>query len=151
MAHSDLIDSLIATYRTLNMTVRPLSNEQALKPGSSGESIRDLVAGLRERELVTSQMLKNMTMGDLGTAGAHGGELEILEPINEQNVRVLLSEFGTAREAILALVRDMPDEALDTERTGGIGFTTIRSVVEDLVQRDQTFMRQLEGLVPART
>jgi hypothetical protein len=150
VAHSDLIDSLIETYRTLNMSIRPLAAAQADQITSGGRSLRDVVAELRESELITSQQLKNMTMADVRTAD-QVDNVSLPEPFDPQSVRVLLSEFGTAREAILALVRNMPEEQLDAERPSAAGgTTTIRAVIEDLVKRDQKVMSELQGLVSAR-
>jgi hypothetical protein len=145
VAHSDLIDSLIGTYRTLNLTIRPISNEQAAIAGPNGKSLLDVLAEMRARELATSQQLKNMTMAEV----RGGGEIAVVEPFDDKDVRILLSEFGTAREAILALVRGMPDEQLDSERTGGEGPSTIREVVEGLVERDKDNLKQINALVPA--
>lgn len=148
MAHSDLIDSLIGTYRTLNLTIRPIANEKASAVGAGGKSLLDVVADMRARELATSQLLKNMTMSDARAAGSLG-EIAVPEPFDDQDVRILLSEFGTAREAILALVRSMSDEQLDMERTGGEGASTIREVLDDLVARDKDILAQINSLVPA--
>jgi hypothetical protein len=146
--HTDLIDSLIATYRTLNLTIRPLQQEQALTPGANGKSVRDLIASMRERELITSQQLKNMTLADTTIAPAR--DMTPPDPADAQNVRVLLSEFGTAREAILALVREMSDEQWEMDREGASGMTSIRAVIQDLVAQDQQFLSQLQSLLPAR-
>jgi hypothetical protein len=146
--HTDLIDSLIATYRTLNLTIRPLQLEQALTPGSGGKSVRDLIADLRERELITSQQLKNMTIADTTVAPAR--DMTPPDPADDQNVRVLLSEFGTAREAILALVREMSDEQWEMEREGPNGMTSIQAVIQDLVSQDQQYLSQLQALLPTR-
>jgi hypothetical protein len=72
------------------------------------------------------------------------------DPADAQNVRVLLSEFGTAREAILALVREMSDEQWEMDREGASGMTSIRAVIQDLVAQDQQFLSQLQSLLPAR-
>ncbi|HUG14563.1 MAG TPA: hypothetical protein VMM78_06030 [Thermomicrobiales bacterium] len=144
MAHADLIDSLIGTYRGLNLTIRPIANEQAATAGASGKSLLSVLADLRAQELATSQQLKNMTM-----AAGQTGEVAIPEPFNDQDVRVLLSEFGTAREAILALVRNMSDEQLDMERTARDGTTTIRAVVQGLAERDQQVLAEINSFIPA--
>jgi hypothetical protein len=150
VAHSDLIDSLISTYRTLNLTIRPIANERAAVAGAGGKSLLELIADMRAQELATSQQLKNMTFSD-ARSGAGLAEVAVPEPFDAGDVRYLLSEFGTAREAILALVRNMPDEQLDMDRTGPSGITTIRSVVEDLVERDKRVLAEINTLVPAAT
>jgi hypothetical protein len=150
VAHSDLIDSLIATYRTLNLTVRPIASNRASQAGADGRSLLDILGALRERELVTSQQLKNMTMADVRTS-EQVDNVNLPEPFDPNDPRVLLSEFGTAREAILALVRNMPDEQLDMERPGVTGTTTIRAVIEDLVRQDEQILNEIQALVPAGT
>ena len=42
MANSELIDSMIATYRNLNMTVRPLSDAQADQAAGGGKTLREI-------------------------------------------------------------------------------------------------------------
>lgn len=148
MAHSDLIDSLISTYRTLNMTVRPIASAQAAAAGAGGKSLLSVLAEMRAHELATSQLLKNMTMSD-SRAASGIGEMDVPQPFDDQDVRVLLSEFGTAREAILALIRSMSDEQFEQDRVGPDGTTTIRAVVESLVARDKTTMAELNSFVPA--
>lgn len=150
MAHSDLIDRLIGTYRTLNLTVRPISSSQASQAGAGGRSLVDIIAALRERELITSQQLKNMTMADVRTS-AQVDDVALPDPFDAQDVRVLLSEFGTAREAILALVRSMSDEQLDAERPGVSGTTTIRAVIEDLTRKDEEVLKDVQAHIPANT
>ena len=143
MAHSDLIDSLIATYRNLNLTIRPLPDEQANQATAGGTSLRELVTDLRDQELVASQQLKLMTLADSTIAGQ---ALEILPVAEGLSVRAILSEFGTAREAILALIREMPEEGWTAEREGPNGRTSIESFVEQLVARDSEVMGRIEPL-----
>jgi hypothetical protein len=151
VAHSDLIDSLIGTYRTLNLSVRPVSQNHAMQAGPNGRSLRDVIAEMRERELATSQQLKNMTMADVRTS-EQVDNVSLPEPFDPDDIRVLLSEFGTAREAILALVRNMPEEQLDLERPSAEGgTTTIRAVLDGIVKNDQRVMSEVHGLIPART
>ena len=64
MAHMDLIDSLIATYRTLNLRVRPLDPATAGQLSAGGTTLRAVIAELRDQELTASQTLKNMTLAD---------------------------------------------------------------------------------------
>jgi len=136
LAHSEVIDSLIATYRNLNMKIRPLGSTTA----SDGQTALSAIASLRESEIRASQTIKLMTLGEVGAAMA------IPEPppsANPTNIRTLLSEFGTAREAILATVREMPDEALAAERTGFEGASSINQVLQQLIERDQKLMQSI--------
>jgi hypothetical protein len=147
VANSDLIDSLIATYRNLNLTIRPLPEAQVNQAGSGGASLRDLVVDLRNHEMAASQQLKLMTLGE----GALAGSMPEILPVAENlGVRAILSEFGTAREAILALVREMPDDDWAAEREGPNGRTTIKAFIEQLVAHDRQAVSQIEPLTAAR-
>lgn len=149
MAHMDLIDSLIATYRTLNMRVRPLDPATAGQLAVGGTTLRAIIADMRNQELTASQTLKNMTLSDMSAAGVSTAEVDILPPTDEENVRVLLSEFGTAREAILALIRELSDEQWAADRPGTDGTTSVLAYVQGLTQRDQQILAQLDSVVPA--
>jgi hypothetical protein len=141
VANSDLIDSLIATYRNLNMAIRPMSDAQAEQPASGGKSLRDLILDLRDHEMQASQQLKLMTLGEGALAG---GMPEIAPSAPGISIRSVLSEFGTAREAILALVRELPDEAWAEQRQGPTGQTTIQAFIEQLVANDRKALAEIE-------
>jgi hypothetical protein len=145
VANSDLIDSLIATYRNLNMTIRPMADASA-EQATGGKSLRDLVVDLRDHEMASSQQLKLMTLGEGGLAGT----MPDIAPVTPGlSTRSILSEFGTAREAILALIRELPDEAWAEEREGPNGRTTIQRFIEDLVAHDGQALGQIEPLTKA--
>ena len=150
MAHADLIDSLIATYRTLNMRVCPLDPATVAQASSAGTTMRDIIADMRNQELTASQTLKNMTLSDSAAGGISTHEVEILPPSDEQNVRVLLSEFGTAREAILALIRELSDDQWSAERPGANGPTSVHAHIQALVERDKQVLAQVDAMLPAR-
>ncbi len=144
MANSDLIDSLIATYRNLNMTIRPLSDAQVDQLSDSGGSLRDKIADLRNNELQISQQLKLMTLGEGGITGAMP---EIAPIAPGLNVRSILSEFGTAREAILALIRELSDEDWAMQREGPNGQTSIQKVIDQLIASDRKALSEIEPLL----
>jgi hypothetical protein len=144
VANSDLIDSLIATYRNLNMTIRPLTDAQVEAASSSGGSLRDKIADLRNNELQVSQQLKLMTLGEGGISGAMP---EIAPIVPGLNVRSILSEFGTAREAILALIRELPEEEWGKQREGPNGQTTIQNVIDSLIANDRKALSEIEPLI----
>ncbi len=146
MARTDMIDSLIATYRTLNLTIRPLDPARVAQAGGNDGSIVQLLQQARQDEIAASQELKLMTL-------AEGSSMEIPEPppsADDTNPKVLLSEFGTAREAILALVREMPEEGWTEQRRGPRGSTSIQAVVERLIARDQQLLQTVESALGAR-
>jgi hypothetical protein len=147
VANSDIIDSLIATYRNLNMTIRPLSDAQVEQASGSDGSLRDLISEMRNNELQMSQQLKLMTLGE----GALTGRMPEIAPIAPGlNVRAILSEFGTAREAILALIREMSDEDWTAQREGPNGQTSIQKVVEQIFANDRKALAAIEPLIKSR-
>src|SRR5690606_29442041 len=87
LANSDVIASLIDTYRNLNLKIRPLGSAP-----SNSASVVEAIAALRESEIRSSQMIKLMALGDTSGEAA----IPAAPPsANPGNVRVLLSEFGT--------------------------------------------------------
>ena len=146
MANSDLIDSLIATYRNLNLAIRPIADAQATQAAGGGKSLRDMIVELRDHEMAASQQLKLMTLGE---GGASGGMPEIAPSAPGLSTRAVLSEFGTAREAILALIRELSDEDWTAQREGAQGQTTIQAFIEQLVANDRQALNQIEPALKA--
>lgn len=132
LANSDVIASLIDTYRNLNLKIRPLDSAT----GNSA-SVLEAMAALRESEIRSSQLIKLMSLGD------GSGDAAIPEPppsANPNNVRVLLSEFGTAREAILAAVREMSEEDINAARPGFSAAGSIGEVLKQIAERDKKIL-----------
>ncbi len=147
MPHTDLIDSLIATYRELNLMLRPLSEERITAKGSDGESIRDVVGHMRTRELIASQQLKYMMLADVAGSAADVVDPTSIVPIDRQPLRSLLSEFGTAREAILAVVREMSDAEIEREIPSPHGPKAILSFLQELNTKDIQDRRKIDQLL----
>src|SRR5690242_12380664 len=120
MTEHELIDGLIATYRSLNFLVRPHPEELLRAPGGAG-SVRQAVTRLRDRELRFSDALKARL------TGVHMPEIfdETEAPVvgterDDDTTRARLSQFGTAREATLVRLRDVAEAAWDqVPETGG--------------------------------
>jgi hypothetical protein len=146
VANSDLIDSLIATYRNLNLAIRPIPDAQASQAIGGGKSLRDMVVELRNNEMSASQQLKLMTLGE---GGLSGGMPEIAPSAPGLSTRSVLSEFGTAREAILALIRELPDDEWAAKREGVKGQTTIQTFIEQLAANDRQALSQIEPALKA--
>ena len=137
MPDMDLIDSLVATYRVLNHTVRQRP-EVDLDRGEG--SPRLIIHDLRNDELHFSQNLKARISGqpvglddtegrrDVGTAGLQSTTAE------------LIAQFGTARESTLAMLRSLPDDQWDIS---GDYPRSIRTEVFDLVARDRQVLDAL--------
>lgn len=146
MAQTELIDSLITTYRELNNTVRQLPEER-LAPGGGG-GVRDLVRRLRDHELRFSQALKERITGvempDFGT----GADAPVLgtESSNDSTA-VLLSQFGTARESTLAMLRGLGAEEWQGATEGG---RSITASVQQLTEHDRRQMEQINSALGGR-
>lgn len=164
MSDTEKIDALIATVRELNHTVRPkLTGEVGGGSGNLAE-VHSIVGEMRDRELVTSHGVKRMILSNregveadeirnmMGTSGAQitlEEALAIHEDAAVLPTRVVLSAFATAREAILSLLRDLPDEewektaelALDEQRS------SIAAVVDSLLADDKVAMERISRLV----
>jgi hypothetical protein len=147
MADGDLMDGLVSTYRTLNLTVRPLPEEKLRGTGSGGGSVRDEVRRLRDDELRFSQAFKvrvttgqampsvsDEEMGIIGTEGADDTTAE------------LIAQFGTARESTLAMLRGLPESEWDTN---GSGAGSIRSIISDHLASDKKHLSSISSLLGA--
>ncbi len=148
MAHTELINSLITTYRELNNTVRSLPEDRLT--GDGGETgVRDLVRRLRDHELRFSQALKERITGVEMPDFGDGADAPVLgtESSND-STNVLLSQFGTARESTLAMLRRL-QEADWQSASGADGGRTIAASVEQLVEHDRRQMEQITGSLTA--
>ncbi|MFN3337437.1 MAG: hypothetical protein ACK42I_08055 [Thermomicrobium sp.] len=148
MADRDVIEALIATYRELNQRFRPML--AALDAGSGSlddpSSPLGILYRLRNRELNASQAIKEMLRGGERTILDDEGEplLTVHQTALGLTPTVLLSQFGTAREATLAMVRDLPDQVWQEEFETPRGRMTLRAYLETLIARDREAIRALE-------
>jgi hypothetical protein len=150
MSEQDLFNGLIATYRELNMKVRPLAEER-LMLGRSGHTVRDVIVDMRDDELRFSQALKERLTGTTMTdVFSHDGELPELGLPSQNTTVEVISEFGTARESTLAMLRGMPPEAWDDQSFGPV---TIRDATNALLASDAKHMEKIINLLgsPAAT
>lgn len=147
MPNQDLIEGLIATYRTLNHELRSVP-EQQLRSGTGGATVRDAMRRFRDEELRFSQALKERITGvpmpdifgsdDLPTLGTE---------TDEDSTAMMIAQFGTARESTLAMLRDLPDPEWDTAVSGG---TTIRSRVSELLENDRRHLERISTMIGTR-
>jgi hypothetical protein len=141
VAQTELIDSLIATYRELNNKVRQLPEERLASGGGNG--VRDLVRRLRDHELRFSQALKERITGvempDFGT----GADAPVLgTESSHDSTAVLLSQFGTARESTLAMLRGLGPDDWEGTTEGG---RSIAASVRQLTEHDRRQMDQINS------
>ena len=145
MPRMDQIDALIATYRTLNMSVRPRPEAELRTRGDGGRGVRDVVQAMRNDELVFSQALKERISG-VTMPQMFNDELPVIGTEHEgDSTAKLLAQFGTAREAILAMLRSLDDSDWDA---AGAGQEAISTRVAGLIENDRKQLERIARLVP---
>ena len=128
MDTSELIDSLVGTYRELNMKYRTLDENSELK---------SIVARMRDDEIAFSQALKDRITG-VGTAADE--EKEVVDG-SERTLAQVISQFGSVRATTLNLLKGIPDDsAWDKPDDDG---RTIRDYVGDLVKSDTAQIQRM--------
>ncbi len=145
MPDQDLIDGLIATYRELNTKVRPLPEERLRVGGGNTGSVRDVVTRLRDSELRFSQALKERITGVAMPEMFGEDEVPVVGTESLQDsTAAILSQFGTARESTLAMLRTLPDEDWDRPLEGG---QPIRGRIRQLYDNDRRQLERIVGLL----
>ena len=148
MAAQDLIDGLITTYRVLNTKVRPVPEERLRAKDGDGPSVRDVVVRLRDNELRFSQALKERLTGVPMPEMFGEDEAPILGTENvDDPTPVILSQFGTARESTLAMLRGMAPTDWDQTLEGG---EPIAVRIGQLLEHDRRQVARINGLLGAR-
>ncbi|MFM9107986.1 MAG: hypothetical protein ACKOWF_14960 [Chloroflexota bacterium] len=143
MADQELIDGLIATYRELNMRVRPLPEDRLRLDTGSG-SVRDVIKRLRDQELSFSQALKDSLLG-IPMPDVLEGEPPIVAPhAADERTATILAQFGTARESTLAMLRALPALEWSKAMDGG---ATVHSRVTALAANDRRVRERLVQLL----
>ena len=141
MPDQEVIDGLIASYRELNHRVRGAG----LSTGTESSPISDVLRRLRDRELRASQAIKRMLLGEAAEADdEQAADVAEFQSIPASPI-VLLSQFGTAREATLAMVRELPDEEWDRKAATPLGEMTLRDYLKSLVDRDRQRMAEIDA------
>jgi hypothetical protein len=148
MPDQELIDGLVATYRTLNMQVRPQSEEKLRAAGATGGTVRDALRRLRDDELKFSQALKvRVTTGQPMPEVAEEEKAIIGTESEDDTTAALIAQFGTARESTLAMLRGLPDPEWDSTEAGP---RTIRLIIRDLVANDQRRLQAITAPLAGR-
>jgi len=147
MPDQELIDGLIATYRELNAKVRSQAEDRLRIADKEGRSVRDVVSRMRDSELRFSQALKERVTGvpmpemfdesDAPVVGTEGAD---------DSTNAVLSQFGTARESTLALLRTLPDDNWDETLQGG---KPIRTRIQELRDNDRRQVERIVGMLGA--
>ncbi|RIK40454.1 MAG: hypothetical protein DCC58_13865 [Chloroflexi bacterium] len=148
MARKDVVDSLIATYRELNLQLRPLGEAKLAAAGPDG-SVKDVLKDLRRREIIASQQLKAMLMAEASGDTPAVVDASLIDSGDDLPARVLLSEFGTARESILAAASQRSDEELSRELNVTEGPRSIDALLQSLVESDRVDRERIKRLLAA--
>ena len=147
MPDQELIDGLIATYRELNTKVRPLPEERLRLRSNGGGSVREVVTRMRYSELRFSQALKERITGVPMPEMFGEAEAPVVgTESSEDTTAAILSQFGTARESTLALLRSLPDPEWDQMLEGG---QPIRARIRQLHENDRRQLERIVGLLGA--
>ena len=147
MPDQELLDGLITTYRELNNKVRPLPEDRLSGRGGAGGSVRDVVSRMRDDELRFSQALKERITGVPMPEMFGEAEAPVLgTETSHDTTAVMLSQFGTARESTLAMLRGLSDPDWETTIEGGV---PIRERVRQLWENDRRQMDRIVTLLGA--
>lgn len=137
------IDQLIATYRELNMKVRPLPEADLTRKGPDG-SVRDIVAQMRADELKFAQALKERLSG-VPSVEIQGENAPIIGTETEEDTTVLLiSQFGTARATTLSMIRGISDVDWDAPFADN---STLADRLESLAANDELQLERIRGIL----
>lgn len=129
---SSLIDSLVATYRELNVNFR---NHEGTPEA------REVLVRMRDDEIAFAQALKDHLTG-IGTADSE--EKEVVDG-SERTFAQIISQFGSVRATTLNLLKGIEDPAgWDAADENG---KTVREHVQDLVESDRNQLQRLGQLL----
>lgn len=125
---SNLLDSLVATYRELNMKYRM----------HEGTPVAwEIVTRMRDDEIAFAQALKDHLTG---VGSADGEEKEVVDG-SERTFAQVISQFGSVRATTLNMLKGIQDDAgwNATDESG----KSVREHVQDLVNSDANQLQRL--------
>lgn len=149
MPNQVLIDGLIASYRELNMKIRQLDPSTLGAISSHGDdSVTGVLRQMRDRELRASQAMRVMVLGEDAEESdeAANAVADHLDETADSPI-IFLAQFGTAREATLAMIREQPDEVWDREVRTPRGHMSVKAYVQTLIDRDRERLQQIDALL----
>lgn len=137
------IDRLIATYRELNIAVRPRPEEELTRQGPDG-SVHDIVERMKADELKFAQALKERLSG-VASAEVQGETAPIIGTEREEDTTLLLiSQFGTARATTLSMLRGISDAEWSAPVEDG---SSIADRVQSLATNDEMQLERIRKLL----
>jgi hypothetical protein len=150
MADQTIIDQLIATVRELNLEIRGRDFGATISAEDltgRADSIPAILYQMRGREMNASQAIKRMLLGEAVSDDDEAAVLSEQQLQAGTSPRVLLSQFGTAREAILSQVRELPDEVWNQTFSTPRGEMSLKAYLQTLIDRDNERMPQIKALL----
>ena len=131
MDTSNLISSLVDTYKELNMKYRNMPENA---------DVKSIVTRMRDDEIQFSKALKDRLTG-IGTATDDMNEGSDVVQGSDDNVAHIISQFGSARATTLNLLKGINDDAA---WQGNVSDEmTLLQRVEQLAQSDSNQLRKL--------
>ncbi len=142
-----IIEQLIATYRELNMRVRPLDEETLSRGGE--KSVRSIVVRMRDDELRFAQAIKERLSG-VPMPDVFGEDAPVIGTESESDsTAIIISHFGTARATTLSMFREVDDAAWTAPIEGG---KSIQERAQELAANDVQWLERIRAaLGDART
>lgn len=135
MDMSNTINSLVETYKELNMKYRTITDNAELE---------DIVTRMRNDEIQFSKALKDRLTG-IGTASEDMGNATDVVEGSADSIAQIISQFGSARATTLNLLKGIQDSSV---WQGSVeDSSTIQQRVEELAQNDSTQLQKLAGIV----
>lgn len=146
MENRSKINDLVQTVRLLNWEIRPKIDNT---PGGNppGNPLFLALVEIRDNEIQVSQTIRNMSLAEVDVLVGEGNVIEHSAAAG-LGARQILSEFGTAREAILSLLRVFSENDWSRTHDTPGGTKTVEEIIDDLIASDK---RSLEKITNAAT
>jgi hypothetical protein len=150
MADQEILNEMIEIYRELNLKLRGADLDGIKdQKADNGETVSEILNRMRNREYNASQAIKLMSMGEDSSGIKEDAQAEVLDELISTGITpiIMLSQYGTAREATLSLLRQAEEETLDQEAASPRGKMSIREYCRALINDDRADQKLLEQLV----
>lgn len=150
MSDQEILNELIEIYRDLNMRLRGVDLVSMKdQKADNGETLEGILNRMRNREYNASQAIKLMSLRDDASHIDESAQAVVLDELIATGVTpiIMLSQYGTAREATLSLIRQTNEETLDQEVGSPRGKMSIREYCRALINDDRSDEKLLNQLV----
>jgi hypothetical protein len=150
MPDQEILNEMVEIYRELNLKLRGIDlNAIKDQKADSGETLTEILNRMRNREYNSSQAIKLMSMGEDASRFDESAQAQVLDELVATGITpiILLSQFGTAREATLSLARTISEEVADQEVGSPRGTMSIREYCRALINDDRADQKLLEQIV----